>query len=88
MSREMETLDQLLGGEMPALVIRGLFADDDGFAQAVHGLLRNGDVILLGQDGKEVPRWRWRELFSEGLVVNEISKLRLAPTPQGVRRTT
>lgn len=84
MSREIETLDQLLCGDLPLQVIRGLYPDDKTFAVAIHALLRNGDVRLLS-DGAEVPQWRWRDLFEAGAVTEEMPRLRLDITDQGVR---
>ena len=85
MSRELETLDQLLGGGMPLQVVRKLYPDDKSFAVAIHALLRNGDVRLLS-DGTEVPQWRWRELFEAGAVTEEMPRLRLDITDQGASR--
>ena len=85
MSAELETLDQLLGGDMPLQIIRGVYPDDKTFAIGIHALLRNGDVRLFFQ-GTEVPQWRWRALFEAGEVTFEIAKFKLALTSQGARR--
>ena len=82
MSLELETLDQLLGGDMPLAVIRGLYPDDKTFTVGIHALLRNGDVRLFCE-GKEVPQWRWRELFQACGVTEEMPRLRLEITDQG-----
>jgi hypothetical protein len=82
MSLELETLDQLLGGDMPLAVIRGLYPDDETFAVGIHALLRNGDVRLFCEE-TEVPQWRWRELFQAGGVDEEMPRLRLEITDQG-----
>ena len=82
MSREIETLDQLLCGSLPLRVIRGLYPDHKTFAVAIHALLRNGDVRLIS-DGTEVPHWRWRELFEAGAVKKEMPRLRLEVTDRG-----
>ena len=86
MSLEMETLDQLIGGDMPLAVIRRLYADDQHFAKAIHGLLLSGDVRLRAPDGGDIPQWRWRELFIAGAVFREMPDLRLAITSQGAQR--
>lgn len=87
MSPELETLDQLLGGDLPLQVIRGLYPDAKAFSGGVLALLRNGDVQLL-LDGTEVPRWRWRALFEAGEVNQEMPRLRLTITDQGARRAS
>jgi hypothetical protein len=84
MSLELETLDQISEGGLPLQVVRDFYPDDKTFTAAIHALLRNGDVRLLSE-GAEVPRWRWRELFDEGCVTNEMPLLRLELTDQGVR---
>ena len=88
MSFELETLDQLLGGDMPLAVIRGLYPDDKSFAGGIHALLRCGDVRLFSDDGSEVPRWRWRELFDAGGFQHEMHRLRLDITNQGADRVS
>ena len=47
MSPELETLDQLLGGDLPIAVIRGLFDDDSHFAHAVEAMLCEMEIRLL-----------------------------------------
>ena len=63
MSPELETLDQLLGGDLPIGTLRKLYPDSGSFNHGIVGLLNNEDVRLLASDGSEVPSWRWRELF-------------------------
>jgi hypothetical protein len=86
MSPELETLDQLLSGALPLAVIRNLYPDVDAFKQGVFGLLISGDVCLLTVDHTDVPSWRWRELFVDGTVTNELGNMNLKITAQGVRR--
>jgi len=38
MSLQLETLDQLLCGDMPLQIIRGLYPDDSTFAVGIHAL--------------------------------------------------
>ncbi len=85
MSAELETLDQLLGGDLSLKVVRGFYPDDKAFVIAIHAMLRNGDVQLLS-DGAEVPRWRWRELFESGPVTQELLQFKLTVTDQGASR--
>jgi hypothetical protein len=86
MSSELETLDQLLGGALSLEIILRVYPDANAFQRGVHGLLSNGDVRLLADDGVEVPSWRWRELFIEGGVTKELDQLKLDITEQGVRK--
>ena len=83
---ELETLDQLQGGDLPLTVIRSVYPSDERFKQGVFGLLSCGDVCLLEADLTSVPAWRWRELFVEGTVMNELENMRLSITAQGALR--
>ena len=86
MSSELETLDQLLGGNLSLKIVRMLYPDEHAFSQAVVGLLSCGDVRLLTADGAEVPRWQWKELFADGAVTVKLDQLQLQITDQGVQR--
>jgi len=86
MSAELETLDQLAGGDLRLSVILGLYPDDSAFTRGVLGLLSCGDVRLLTADATEVPAWRWRELFAEGSVLKELDRYLLTITDQGVKK--
>jgi hypothetical protein len=86
MSPELETLDQLLGCELSLGVISALFPSREEFEKSVLELLRNGDVLLINSEDKEVPNWRWRELFSDSGTHQELESPRLKITPLGVRR--
>lgn len=86
MSPELETLDQLLTGQLSLSIIRKVYVDEDSFIRGVHGLLSAGDVRLLMNDGTEVPSWRWRELFIEGGAMKALDQLKLDITIQGVQR--
>jgi hypothetical protein len=85
MSPELETLDQLLGGDMPLAVIRGLFDDGERFVRAVAAMLNAGDVRLY-IDGDETPRWRWTEVLVAARDRAEPANARLDITEAGVRR--
>jgi hypothetical protein len=64
MSPELETLDQLLGGDLPLIIIKQLYADGAAFARGVQGLLDGGDVQLLSDDRVEVPRWQQHDILA------------------------
>lgn len=61
MSPELETLDQLLGGDLPLQVIAGLYPDDARFVYGLSGLLGSGEVLLVRADGAELPEWQWQK---------------------------
>lgn len=63
---ELETLDQLLGGDMPLTVIAKLYSSPESFRTGIGGLLACGDVLLLEANGNAIPSWRWREVFETG----------------------
>jgi hypothetical protein len=86
MSSELETLDQLLGGDLPLTVIQAFYPDAGAFRQGVFGLLSSGDVRLLTIDKTGVPAWRWRELFVDGTVMNDLGSMKLSITAQGASR--
>jgi hypothetical protein len=82
-SAELETLDQLLGGDLRLEAISKLFFQR-GIRAGCVGTLVLGDVVLLTVDGDEVKQWRGRKLFSTDLHQREDLILRI--TPQGARR--
>ena len=86
LSPELETLDQLLGGDLPLAVICGLFGDDARFAQGILAMLDAGDVRLLAADGVQVPRWQWPEVLGATPGETARAEARLAITQAGVRR--
>jgi hypothetical protein len=86
MSSELETLDQLLGGNLSLNVVRMLYPDEEAFSRGVLGLLSCGDVRLLATDGAEVPRWQWQELFVDGAIRGKLEQLQLQITDQGIQR--
>lgn len=79
MSPELETLDQLQGGDLPPSVVRKLYPDNVRFLDGVLGLLRSGDVRLTDKNGRDVPEWRWGEALAE-------AGARLSLTDQGAKR--
>jgi hypothetical protein len=80
MSPELETLDHLIGGDLPAPVIRQIYPDDAAFRRGAGGLLHCGDVVLL-RDSFEVPAWQWPVMLS-----GDLAGIRFHLTPQGARR--
>lgn len=86
MSPELETLDQLLGGNLSLAVIRNLYPDADAFRRGVLGLLKSGDVVLRTARETEVPSWRWRQLFVDGRIAGELNDFQLEITEQGAKR--
>ena len=88
-SPEIETLDQLLGGELSLTVIRRLFPDQGTFAQGTMGLIATGDACLVASAGGDVPLWRCSELFADPrFLEKDLDKFQLRITDQGVRRIT
>jgi len=83
MSPELETLDQLLGGDLSLEIIRKIYPDDDRFLQAITRLLSTGDVTLVAADKTAIPSWRWREVLT---TLVDVDKLKLRITQQGIRR--
>jgi hypothetical protein len=63
-STELETLDQLLGDEMPLRVIRQLYSDSVQFERSLVCLLAAGEVQLVNSIGTVVPAWQWREVLA------------------------
>ena len=82
MSLELETLDQLLGGPMPLVVIRSIFPSDERFQQALLGLLAGGDLELVDGGDGVVPHWNWRS----SLAAAEAASLSLRLTERGAKR--
>ena len=85
---ELETLDQLLGGDQRLTIIARLYSTPDAFHKGVRGLLSCGDVLLLDGDGNTVPEWRRREIFAPGAQTEQLEQFRLRVTPQGAKRVS
>lgn len=86
MSPELETLDQLLGGDLSLELIRRLYPNAPAFRGGVLGLIAGGDVCLLTSDDIQMPHWRCRELFADDADMSEISQMKLRITAQGAGR--
>lgn len=87
-SPEMETLDQLLGGEMRLNVVRRIYDADASFMRGILALLQSGDVRLFDESHQEVARWRWRRLFEEGEVLLALESFTLEVTEGGVAKVS
>ena len=87
-SPEMETLDQLLGGEMRLSIIRQVYDSDDAFMQGTLRLLQGGDVKLGDRMRAEVPRWRWRPLFEQSEVLSALESFTLSVTTIGAAKVS
>ncbi|AMV37881.1 hypothetical protein [Planctomyces sp. SH-PL62] len=85
MSPELETLDQLLCGDMPLAVIRELFDDGERFARAVAAMLHAGE-LRLHLNGDEAPYWRWPEVLAAARDRIYPADARLDIAEAGVRR--
>jgi hypothetical protein len=85
-SPELETLDQLLSGDLPLSVIRNLYPDDDAFISGVFGLLNCGDVRLFAAGRPDVPNWYWRELFVQKKILDKLADFQLGLSNQGAKR--
>lgn len=85
-SLELETLDQLQGGDQKLSVIRQVFPSDERFVQAIAGLLREGDVVLLTEE-VVVPQWKVQALLRDGELLRDLGQYTLHLTDQGARKT-
>jgi hypothetical protein len=85
-SPELETLDQLLGGDMNLSVIRIVWPNDARFLAGIKGLVVSGDVLLLTNEGAPVPQWQLRALLEEREVLAKLNGFCLRLTEQGSAR--
>jgi hypothetical protein len=85
-SPELETLDQLLGGDMPVSVIAKVYPSLEACRAGLLGLLHEGDVTLLNPEHQEIPHWQSRELFSAPDWLNRLGSYCLHVTTQGANR--
>jgi hypothetical protein len=88
LSPELETLDQLLSGDLPLSVIRPLYSDVEGFKKGLLGLLSSGDIELMSADRTIIPKWRWVDLFGERSVVEDLQSFRAKITREGAKRVS
>ena len=85
MSPELETLDQLQGGDLRLDVVAKLFPSSEDFERGVLGLLSSGDVKLKTDSGLDVPNWKWKGYFTKAGTGKNLNSLKLGITPQGAR---
>jgi len=88
MSPELETLDQLAGGDLSLAVIQELFPDLQAFEKGVLRMLQSGDVRMLQLDGKAVEEWRWKEYLGEHSSEYDPAQLKLSLTTIGAGKIT
>ena len=84
MSPELETLDQLQGGDMKLSIIRMIFPDHSRFVRGISAMLGVGEIRLRTADGKDVPRGKWSEVLAQG--ADEQAAIVLSITDAGARR--
>ncbi len=87
MSPELETLDQLLTGDMQLLVIRKLFNDDAHFRTALMRMADAGDIELLDENDRPLPLWQSR-IVLDAIDVSALQHHRVRITSAGVNRIT
>ena len=61
---ELETLDQLQGGDLPLATIRSLYDSQAHFVRAMTAMLHTGDLRLL-ENGTDVAQYRWQSLLRD-----------------------
>lgn len=61
MSPELEMLEQLLGGDLSAAVVRSVFDDEQRFVRAALAMLNAREINLLDRYGNGIPGWKWAE---------------------------
>ena len=86
MSPELETLDQLLGGDMPLGVVTSLFPDEAHARRAIVAMLAAGELRLLDADGAAVSAWQVSELERQSGSWRSDTQYRLTLTDAGARR--
>lgn len=84
MSPELETLDQLLGGDMLLTIIYGLFPNHEHFCKAIVAMVQDGEVYLQATDGTEIPFWSLRLLLMKDITMLE--GIRITITDKGAAR--
>jgi hypothetical protein len=85
MSPELETLDQLLSGPLPVVVLRRLYDSDEHFVRGIAAMLHVGEVRLL-ENGTNVPSFRWQSVLEPSEREGRTEKLELEITDAGLRR--
>ena len=70
---------------MSLAIVRRFHPNDVTFRPGLLGLLRRGDIRIV-VDGIEVPEWRWREILSISDVADELPRLKIRITEQGIHK--
>ena len=86
MSPELETLDQLLGGDLSLTAIQKLYPSFHAFRRSVLGLLECGDFQLVAIDGKVLEEWNWNGFLDEHSTQHNLHEATLSLTAQGAAR--
>ena len=86
MSPELETLDQLLGGDMSVSAIVAIYPSPDDCRSGLLGLLAAGDVRLLTPERLEAAEYEWRALFSQQDWIQALNDYRLSITQEGTSK--
>jgi hypothetical protein len=61
---ELETLDQLQGGDLPLILVRRIFNNDERCQQALLAMLESKEIRIVNGDNVAVPNYRWRTALS------------------------
>jgi hypothetical protein len=85
MSPELETLDQLVGGDLPATVIRDLFDNDEHFIQTMAAMLISGEIRLL-EEKNEIPSSCWRQKLALACMNASRIGIEISTTDEGCHR--
>lgn len=85
-SPELETLNQLLGGELPLAAVRHLYPDDERFVKGLSRLLSTKQIRLMRAEGADVPSWQWHTLLVQGTILLELDRFRVKLTSLGARK--
>ena len=83
---DLETLDQLLGGDLSLTIIRGLFEDDQRFTRAMLAMLDARELRLLAPDGDDVPKWRRQAVLASTTNGEPVDVYKISITDSAARR--
>ena len=86
MSPELETLDQLQGGDLSLDVIRGLYPDDARFKRAMTAMLVAGELRLLDSEGRNVSLRELAEILDQPSAHRPVQTCRFSITDLGAAR--
>jgi hypothetical protein len=79
---ELETLEQLQGGDLPLATIRSLYESQEHFFRAMTAMLHTGQLRLI-ESGTDVAQYRWQSVLGNPDSQNSI--VRVAITEEGAR---